>query len=126
MTVRHHFESPQRRPQYSQEEFAQRGDAIHESQVRAQVEAGNHGKIVAIDALWLTGSKLTCCILWINRWESLHDSDYNANTNSLIVHGKVNYRNKMGRYVAARHSILARGRQLRDRSTAAARSVKSA
>jgi hypothetical protein len=28
---------------------AQRGDALYESEVRAQVEEGNHGKIVAID-----------------------------------------------------------------------------
>jgi outer membrane protein assembly factor BamB len=39
----------QRQPRYSKEEFARRGDEIYESQVRAQVEAGNHGKIVAID-----------------------------------------------------------------------------
>jgi hypothetical protein len=38
-----------RQPRYSKEEFAQRGDALYESEVRAQVEAGNHGKIVAID-----------------------------------------------------------------------------
>jgi hypothetical protein len=38
-----------RQPRYSKEEFAQRGDAIYESQVRSQVEEGNHGKIVAID-----------------------------------------------------------------------------
>jgi len=41
MTVRH--------PRNSKEEFARRGDEIYESQVRSQVEAGNHGKIVAID-----------------------------------------------------------------------------
>jgi len=41
MTVRH--------PRYSKEEFARRGDEIYESQVRHQVEEGNHGKIVAID-----------------------------------------------------------------------------
>ncbi len=41
MTVRH--------PRYSKEEFARRGNEIYESQVRSQVEAGNHGKIVAID-----------------------------------------------------------------------------
>jgi hypothetical protein len=41
MTVRH--------PHYSKEEFARRGDEIYEYQVRSQVEAGNHGKIVAID-----------------------------------------------------------------------------
>jgi hypothetical protein len=38
-----------RRPRYSKEEFAQRGDEIYESQVRSQVEADNYGKIVAID-----------------------------------------------------------------------------
>ena len=38
-----------RQPQYSKEEFARRGDEIYESQVRHQVEEGNHGKIVAID-----------------------------------------------------------------------------
>jgi hypothetical protein len=34
---------------YSKEEFARRGNEIYESQVRSQVEAGNHGMIVAID-----------------------------------------------------------------------------
>lgn len=38
-----------RQPRYSKEEFAQRGNEIYESQVRSQVEVGNHGKIVAID-----------------------------------------------------------------------------
>ena len=38
-----------RQPRYSKEEFARRGDEIYETQVRPQVEAGNHGKIVAID-----------------------------------------------------------------------------
>ncbi len=38
-----------RQPRYSKEEFAQRGDALYESAVRAQVEEGNHGKMVAID-----------------------------------------------------------------------------
>ena len=38
-----------RQPRYSKEEFAQRGDALYEAQVRSQVEEGNHGKIVAID-----------------------------------------------------------------------------
>ena len=36
-------------PRYSKEEFALRGDEIYESQVRQQVEEGNHGRIVAID-----------------------------------------------------------------------------
>jgi hypothetical protein len=34
---------------YSKEEFSRRGNDIYESQVRPQVEQGNHGKIVAID-----------------------------------------------------------------------------
>jgi hypothetical protein len=38
-----------RQPRYSKEEFAQRGDALYESQIRSQVEEGNRGKIVAID-----------------------------------------------------------------------------
>lgn len=38
-----------RQPRYSKEEFARRGHEIYESQVRSQVEEGNHGKIVAID-----------------------------------------------------------------------------
>jgi peptide subunit release factor RF-3 len=38
-----------RQPRYSKEEFAQRGDALYETEVRSQVEEGNHGKIVAID-----------------------------------------------------------------------------
>jgi hypothetical protein len=36
-------------PRYTKEEFARRGHEIYESQVRPQVEEGNHGKIVAID-----------------------------------------------------------------------------
>ncbi len=38
-----------RQPRYSKEEFAKRGDALYEAQIRSQVEEGNHGKIVAID-----------------------------------------------------------------------------
>src|SRR5438067_11789442 len=38
-----------RQPRYPKEEFARRGTEIYEQQVRPQVEAGNHGKIVAID-----------------------------------------------------------------------------
>ena len=38
-----------RQPRYSKEEFARRGNKIYETQVRSQVEAGNRGKIVAID-----------------------------------------------------------------------------
>jgi DNA-binding transcriptional regulator LsrR (DeoR family) len=38
-----------RQPRYSKEEFAQRGDLLYETKIRPLVEAGNHGKIVAID-----------------------------------------------------------------------------
>ncbi len=38
-----------RKPRYTAEETARRGDELYERHVRAQVEAGNHGKIVAID-----------------------------------------------------------------------------
>ena len=41
MTARH--------PRYGKEEHARRGTDIDERQVRAQVEAGNQGKIVALD-----------------------------------------------------------------------------
>ncbi len=36
-------------PRYAAEETARRGDEIYERQVRPQVEAGNYGKVVAID-----------------------------------------------------------------------------
>lgn len=36
-------------PRYSKEEFARRGDYLYETKIKPQVEAGNHGKIVAID-----------------------------------------------------------------------------
>jgi hypothetical protein len=39
--------SPQSR--YSKEEHARRGSALYEQHVRFQVEAGNYGKIVALD-----------------------------------------------------------------------------
>jgi hypothetical protein len=38
-----------RRPRYSKDEHARRGTDLYERQVRPQVEAGNHGKVVAID-----------------------------------------------------------------------------
>jgi TIR domain len=49
MTVRQSFDSAQRRPRYSKEEFSQRSDEIDKTQVRPQIEEGNHGKIVAIN-----------------------------------------------------------------------------
>jgi hypothetical protein len=36
-------------PRYGKEEHARRGTALYEQQVRPQVEAGNHGKVVALD-----------------------------------------------------------------------------
>lgn len=38
-----------RQRRYSKEELAQRGQELYESGIRQQVEAGNTGKIVAID-----------------------------------------------------------------------------
>jgi hypothetical protein len=38
-----------RQRRYSKEELAQRGQELYESGIRQQVEAGNEGKIVAID-----------------------------------------------------------------------------
>ncbi len=38
-----------RQRRHSKEELAQRGQALYESSIRQQVEAGNEGKIVAID-----------------------------------------------------------------------------
>jgi len=36
-------------PRYSKEEFARRGDAIYENELRRVLENGNDGKFVAID-----------------------------------------------------------------------------
>jgi peptide subunit release factor RF-3 len=38
-----------RQRRYPKEELARRGQALYESSIRQQVEAGNQGKIVAID-----------------------------------------------------------------------------
>ncbi len=38
-----------RQRRYSKEDLAQRGQALYDSGIRQQVEAGNEGKIVAID-----------------------------------------------------------------------------
>ena len=38
-----------RRPRYSKEEFARRGDAMYEGSIRPLVEEGNQRKFVAID-----------------------------------------------------------------------------
>jgi hypothetical protein len=39
----------QRHPRYSSEEFARRGTEIYESKLRALVQPGNDGRILAID-----------------------------------------------------------------------------
>ena len=36
-------------PHYSKDEFAKRGDERYEKKIRAQIEHGNEGKVVAID-----------------------------------------------------------------------------
>jgi hypothetical protein len=36
-------------PRYTKEEFARRGDAIYENELRSVLEPGNEGKFVAID-----------------------------------------------------------------------------
>lgn len=36
-------------PRYSKEEHARRGTALYEQSMRPQVEAGNHGRVVALD-----------------------------------------------------------------------------
>ena len=38
-----------RQPHYTKEEFARRGDAIYENELRSRLELGNEGKFVAID-----------------------------------------------------------------------------
>jgi hypothetical protein len=38
-----------RQRRYSREELARRGTELYEQHVRSQVEAGNHGRIVAVD-----------------------------------------------------------------------------
>jgi hypothetical protein len=49
MTVSSDERFQHRQPRYPKEEYAQRGNAIYKSQIQTQVEAGNHGRIVAID-----------------------------------------------------------------------------
>jgi len=56
---------PQPQPRYSKEEHAQRGIALYEQRVRSQVEAGNYGKVVALDvdtgAFEVAEDTLTAC-----------------------------------------------------------------
>src|SRR3954447_6957656 len=55
-TIRQALRSPDgrrpmtsRQPRYDKDEHARRGADRYEQQVRPQVEAGNHGKVVALD-----------------------------------------------------------------------------
>jgi hypothetical protein len=87
-----------RQPRYSKEEFAQRGDALYESDVRAQVEDGNHGKIVAIDletgAFEVDASEIVACDrleashpeaqIWIVRIGSRHVRRFGGRTKRAI------------------------------------------
>jgi hypothetical protein len=87
-----------RQPRYSKEEFAQRGDALYESQVRSQVEAGNHGKIVAIDletgAFEVDASEIAACDrleashpeaqIWIVRIGSRHVRRFGGRTKRVV------------------------------------------
>jgi hypothetical protein len=48
-----------RQRRYSKEELARWGQELYESSIRQQVEAGNEGKIVAID--WMKAFHLLNC-----------------------------------------------------------------
>jgi hypothetical protein len=83
-----------RQPRYSKEEFARRGDELYETQVRPQVEADNHGKIVAIDletgAFEVDASEIAACDrletrqpdaqIWIIRIGSRHVRRFGGRT----------------------------------------------
>ncbi|MCY7277342.1 MAG: hypothetical protein LH702_27325 [Phormidesmis sp. CAN_BIN44] len=87
-----------RQPRYSKEEFARRGDEIYESQVRSQVEEGNHGKIVAIDletgAFEIDSSEIAACDrlearypdaqIWIVRVGSRHVRRFGGRTKRAV------------------------------------------
>lgn len=63
---------PKPEPRYSKEEHAIRGTTVYEQQVRPQVEAGNHGKIVALDvdtgAFEVAEDTLTACQYLLARY----------------------------------------------------------
>ncbi|MDB9314954.1 hypothetical protein PN462_17705 [Spirulina sp. CS-785/01] len=87
-----------RQPRYSKEEFARRGDEIYESQVRQQVEEGNHGKIVAIDIetgdFEVDASEIAACErlearrpdaqIWMVRIGSRHVRRFGGRTKRLV------------------------------------------
>jgi hypothetical protein len=87
-----------RQPRYSKEEFAQRGDALYETVVRAQIEEGDHGKIVAIDleteAFEVDASEIAACDrleashpnaqIWIVRIGSRHVRRFGGRTKRAV------------------------------------------
>lgn len=87
-----------RQPRYSKEEFAQRGDALYETEIRSQVEEGNHGKIVAIDletgAFEVDISEIAACDrleisrpdaqIWIVRIGSRHVRRFGGRTKKAV------------------------------------------
>jgi hypothetical protein len=87
-----------RQPRYSKEEFAQRGDALYESQIRSQIEEGNRGKIVAIDLetgdFEMDASEIAACDrlevrhpeaqIWIVRIGSRHVRRFGGRTRKTI------------------------------------------
>jgi hypothetical protein len=87
-----------RQPRYSKEEFAQRGDALYETVVRAQIEEGDHGKIVAIDleteAFEVDASEIAACDrleashpnaqIWIVRIGSRHVRRFGGRTKRTV------------------------------------------
>lgn len=87
-----------RQPRYSKEEFARRGDEIYETQVRPQVEAGKHGRIVAIDIetgdFEVDASEIAACDrlearrpdaqIWIVRIGSRHVRRFGGRTKRLV------------------------------------------
>jgi hypothetical protein len=87
-----------RQPRYSKEEFAQRGDALYETVVRAQIEEGDHGKIVAInletEAFEVDASEIAACDrleashpnaqIWIVRIGSRHVRRFGGRTKRTV------------------------------------------
>jgi hypothetical protein len=63
-----------RQRRYSKEALAQRGQELYESGIQQQVEAGNKGKIVAIDIEMRSTSKQVLLSLPMRRWKLLEDS----------------------------------------------------
>jgi hypothetical protein len=59
--------STTRRPRYSKEEFATRGDAIYEAEIRPNLKKKDDGKFVAID-IEAGQYEIASKIWWPCRW----------------------------------------------------------